>query len=339
MHTSERYSRSMIVADDLRYFLEVSRTGRLLAAGRGLGVTHTTVGRRIAALERAVGKRLFDRAPSGWTLTDAGHDLVVHAEAVESALLAAMESTASGGGRLAGTVRIATPDGFGAFLLAPNLTGLCVEHPDLNVEIVTATRQDALASREFDVGITLQRPSPRSVDISELADYQLGLYASTAYLERRPPIAHVLELHEHPLIGYVDSLLDVPALRVLDDILPGHRTQIQTNNLTGQWTAATAGLGIAALPLYIGDDDPRLCRILPDEVTVTRKYYLIVPRELKRLARIKAAIELLRSIAEDHPSLITRTVRPAAELRSGFPDVLTSTDSESDDLDLPLGGG
>jgi DNA-binding transcriptional LysR family regulator len=297
----------MIVADDLRYFLEVARTGRLLTAGRGLGVTHTTVGRRITALERAVGKRLFDRAPAGWTLTDAGHDLVIHAEAVESALIAAMESTASGGGRLSGTVRIATPDGFGAFLLAPNLTGLCVQHPDLNVEIVTATRHDALASREFDVGITLERPSPRSVSISELADYQLGLYASTAYVKQQPRISHVLDLHDHPLIGYVDSLLDVAPLRVLDEILPGHRTRIQTNNLTGQWTAATAGLGVAALPVYIGDDDPHLCRVLPDDVTVTRKYYLIVPRELERLGRVKAAIALLRSIAESHPSLITRT--------------------------------
>jgi DNA-binding transcriptional LysR family regulator len=297
----------VIDADDLRYFLEVARTGRLVAAGKGLGVNHTTVGRRITALERALGNRLFDRVPTGWVLTDAGHELIVHAESIESALLAAMEGAASGGGRLSGTVRIATPDGFGAFLLAPSLETLFAQNPDLDVEIVTATRHDVLAAREFDVAVTLERPSPRSVDISELADYRLGLYASAAYLETHPRISHVLDLHEHALIGYVDSLLDVPALRIFDEVLPGHRTQIQTNNITGQWLATAAGLGVAALPLYIGDPDPRLVRILADEVTVLRKYWLIVPRELQRLARVRTAIAMLRSIAAGHAGLITRT--------------------------------
>ncbi|QYB00811.1 LysR family transcriptional regulator [Rhodococcus sp. USK10] len=297
----------MIDADDLRYFLEVARTGRLVAAGRGLGVNHTTVGRRITALERALGNRLFDRVPTGWVLTDAGHELVVHAESIESALLAAMEGAASGGGRLSGTVRIATPDGFGAFVLAPHLDALYSQHPDLDIEIVTATRHDVLAAREFDVAVTLERPSPRAVDISELADYRLGLYASADYLDTHPRIAHVLDLHEHALIGYVDSLLDVPALRILDEVLPGHRTRIQTNNITGQWTATAAGLGVSALPLYIGDPDPRLVRILDEEVTVLRKYWLIVPRELQRLARVRAAISALRSIAAAHEGLVTRT--------------------------------
>jgi DNA-binding transcriptional LysR family regulator len=296
----------MIDADDLRYFLEVARTGRLVAAGRGLGVNHTTVGRRITALERTLGNRLFDRAPTGWVLTDAGHDLIVHAESIESALLAAMESAGSGGGRLSGTVRIATPDGFGAFLLAPNLAGLRSQHPDLNIEIVTATRHDVLAAREFDVAVTLERPSPRGVDISELADYRLGLYAAGDYLRAHPQITHILDLHDHTLIGYVDSVLDVPALRILDELLPGHRTQIQTNNITGQWTAAVAGLGIAALPLYIGEPDPRLEPVLAEDVTVRRKYWLIVPRELRRLARVRAATAMLRSIAADHSGLDTR---------------------------------
>ncbi|MFF2110072.1 LysR family transcriptional regulator [Rhodococcus koreensis] len=297
----------MIDADDLRYFLEVARTGRLVAAGKGLGVNHTTVGRRITALERALGNRLFDRVPTGWVLTDAGHELVVHAESIESALLAAMEGAASGGGRLSGTVRIATPDGFGAFVLAPNLETLYSQHPDLDIEIVTATRHDVLAAREFDVAVTLERPSPRAVDIGELADYRLGLYASANYLDTHPRISHVLDLHEHALIGYVDSLLDVPALRILDEVLPGHRTRIQTNNITGQWTATAAGLGVSALPLYIGDPDPRLVRILEEEVTVLRKYWLIVPRELQRLARVRAAIAALRSLAAVHEGLVTRT--------------------------------
>ena len=223
----------MLDPDDLRYFLDVARTRRLVATAKSLGVTHTTVGRRINALERALGSRLFDRDPSGWVLTDAGHALLVHAETIESALLAAMEGAAAGGGRLSGTLRIATPDGFGAFILAPNLADLAHQNPELDIEIVTATRHDMLATRGFDVAVTLERPSPRAVDISALADYRLGLYATPGYLQDHHHINHVLDLHHHTLIGYVDSVLDVPALRFLDDVLPGHRTHLQTNNITG----------------------------------------------------------------------------------------------------------
>jgi DNA-binding transcriptional LysR family regulator len=294
---------AVIDADDLRYFLEVARTGRLVAAAKRLSVNHTTVSRRVAALERSLGNRLFDRAPTGWVLTDAGHELVTHAESIESALQAAMEGSGSRGSNLSGTVRITTPDGFGAFVLLPNLVSLRSTHPDLSIEIVTATRHDALVAREFDVAVTLERPPPRAVDITKLADYQLGLYATAGYLATHRDIADLADLHDHTLIGYVDAVLDVVPLRILDELLPGHRTKIQTNNITGQWLAAAAGLGVAALPVYIGGVDRRLVRILAETVTVRRTYWLVVPSEIQRLARVRAIVAFLHGLV--HGELLT----------------------------------
>lgn len=296
----------MIAADDLRFFLEVARSGRLTAAGKALKVDHTTVGRRIAGLERQIGGRLFDRAPQGWTLTDRGEILLEYAEAVESTLLAASEALSSGGGRLSGTLRISTPDGFGAYVLAPNLGDLCSHQPELDVEIVTATRSDVVGLREFDVAVTLERPSPRLLEVTELADYDLGLYASEEYFSSRPAPKTVLDLYAHTLISYVDVLLDVPALRVWEEVLPGHRAQIQTNNISGQYEAAVAGLGIAVLPLYLAEKDHRLIRILGGDVVVTRRYWLAVPRDLYKLRRIRTAVEMLRSIVRESPYLTTR---------------------------------
>jgi DNA-binding transcriptional LysR family regulator len=293
----------MISADDLRFFLEVSRTGKLVAAARGLGVDHTTVGRRITQLEKASGARLFVRAPGGWELTEAGERLAIHAEAVESSLLAATEELGSAAGRLSGTLRIAAPDGFGAFVLSPGLGNLRARYPDLKVEIVTATRLNLLASKEFDVGISLARPTIRGVESFELAEYPLGLYASAEYLQRHGPISNVDELFEHSVIGYVDSLLDIPALRFLDAALPGVRPAIQTNNITGQWMAAVAGLGVAVLPFFIAEPDRRLVHILDKSVAIRRKYWLAVPRELQRLARIRAAHQELRELVLAHPYL------------------------------------
>ena len=297
---------AVIVADDLRYFLEVARTGRLVAAASRLSVNHTTVSRRIAALERSLGNRLFDRAPAGWILTDAGHELLTHAESIESALQAAMEGSGSGGPNLSGTVRISTPDGFGAFVLLPNLAPLRSKHPDLRIEIVTETRHDALATRQFDLAVTLERPRPRAVEITKLADYQLGLYATVDYLAAHGRITGLADLHEHTLIGYVDAVLDVPPLRILDELVPEHRAQIQTNNIAGQWLAAGAGLGVAALPVYVGDADRRLVRVLAETVTVNRTYWLVVPRDIRRLARVRAVVEILRGLAATHRGLLVR---------------------------------
>jgi len=138
-----------------------------------------------------------------------------------------------------------------------------------------------------------------------LADYQLGLYATGDYLALHGRITGLADLHEHTLIGYVDAVLDVPPLRILDELVPEHRAQIQTNNIAGQWLAAGASLGVAALPVYIGDADRRLVRVLAETVTLKRTYWLVVPRDIRRLARVCAVVEILRALAATHRGLVT----------------------------------
>ena len=103
----------------------------------------------------------------------------------------------------------------------------------------------------------------------------------------------------------MDAVLDVPPLRILDELVPEHRAQIQTNNIAGQWLAAGASLGVAALPVYIGDADRRLVRVLAETVTLKRTYWLVVPRDIRRLARVCAVVEILRALAANHRGLVT----------------------------------
>lgn len=293
----------MFTADHLRFFLEVSRHGRLNEASRALGVDHTTVGRRITSLEKQAGQRLFDRTPSGWRLTEAGRRLVGYAETVESTLVAAFEDQTSSLGSLTGSVRIAAPDGFGAFVLTPNLATLRRAHPDLDVELVTATEHNALGTREFDVAVTLEQPSPRFVVHRKLATYSLHLYATREYLESTPAIRTLEDLRDHTLIWYVGALLDVAPLRFLDSILTDGRAQIQTNNITGHWLAARSGVGIAPLPSYIGEPDEQLIRVVAEQFSIERTYWVAVPRELTGLARVRAVDELLSNVVAEAPHL------------------------------------
>lgn len=304
----------MLSADNLRYFLEVARAGRLSDASRVLEVDHTTVGRRITALERSVGERLFDRAPSGWRLTEAGKRMMPRAEAVESAVMAAYDVQGAMPDVLTGSIRITATDGFGAFIIAPHLVELKAAHPRLSVELVTATVHNAVSERHFDVAVTLERPTSRAVRSDVLCHYDLGLYATAEYLENHPPIAKVSDLRAHTLIWYVNALMDVEPLRILDELPHVQTVDAQISNITGHWLAARSGLGVAPLPAYIANGDERLIRVLPDAFSVRRLYWLVVPRELERLERVRTVCAFLRDTVEAHPdlSLGKRKAQPAS---------------------------
>lgn len=294
----------MVSADSLRYFLHVTRHGRLAPAAKALGVDHTTVGRQINRLEKDLGYRLFERSSGGWTLSEAGQRLLPHAESVEAAVYAA---TADDGSQrqLTGTIRIATPEAFGAFILAPGLGAFRKQYPDLDVHIVTSTRNVVLGLREFDVAVTLQKPQPRDATFRRLTDYALALYATPEYLATHPPIRERSDLLAHTLIWYVDDLLDITPLRFLDDVLPERHASIQTNSVTGHWQAAVAGLGVAPLPRYLGDQDDRVVPVLSDVLGIKQTYWLAVPKEVARFRRVRAAVDLLdRIVAERRCDLL-----------------------------------
>ncbi len=97
----------------------------------------------------------------------------------------------------------------------------------------------------------------------------------------------------------MDDLLDITPLRFLDEVLPGRHVAIQTNSVTGHWQAAVAGLGVAPLPRYLGDQDERLVPILEDVLGIQQTYWLAVPKEAARFRRVRAAVDLLDRIVAD----------------------------------------
>jgi DNA-binding transcriptional LysR family regulator len=290
----------MMSADDLRVFLEVARRRRLTEAAKHLQISHTTVSRHISRLERAAGNRLFDRHVDGWELTEAGTHLIEHAEAIDAALLAAQEECLSEGPAISGRVRVIAPDGFGTYLLLPGLDELRRQHPTLTVEIVTANRHESLTPREFDLAVTIERPQARAVDVYKLTDFTLAFYASPAYLATHAPIAEVDDLYGQSLIWYVDNALEHSTFNLLYELLPRAQAHIQTNYIAGHIEAAAAGLGVAFLPTFIGDNTPRVRRLNDIDAKVVRSYWMSVPRDLARLARVRLMASYVRKVIADH---------------------------------------
>lgn len=286
----------MISADDLQVFLEVSRRGRLMDAAKFLQVNHTTVSRHISRLEKATERRLFDRSHNGWTLTEAGLRLLVHAETVESALLSAEDECTSKGSALSGHVRVIVPDGLGSYVVIPHLSQIRQMHPQLRIEIITANRHSSLAPREFDLAVTIERPHERAVVVRKLADYSLRFFASSEYLAGRPSIARIDDLYDHDLIWYLDDALDDATYSHLFKIAPAAQPHIETNSITGQIQAACRGSGLCLIPTYIGEAIPDLQLIDLREATISKSYWVSAPKDLVKISRVRAMLDYLVSV-------------------------------------------
>lgn len=280
-------------ADDLIYLLEVVRTGRLTDAARRLGVEHTTVSRRIAALEKAVGRRLVHRTARGWRLTDDGEGLLNHAEAVESAIHAVAQLSVGAHSSLGGTVRIAAPDGIGCTVIPDALVGLRIAHPQLEVELTTATRRFDVMSRDYDVAITMERARSRRLAVRHFTDYMMGLYATPEYLATHPSVRQRDDLAKHALVWYVESLLEVAELDIFESHVAPSRPVLRSSNIVAQLRFVTAHGGIGFLPRFLVMNRDDLVPVLPDEVSARRTMYLVARRESLGLARVTATVDAL----------------------------------------------
>ncbi len=279
--------------DNLKAFLAVARTGRLTAAAARLGADHTTVSRRIGALEHALRTKLFDRSPTGYGLTAHGERLLESAEGMESLALAAQSAVGEADLAVSGVVRIGAPEGFGSYFLAPRLAALGGRQPDLEIQLVAIPGVLSLSKREADIAISLSAPREGRLVTRKLTDYRLSLYATPAYLDGRPPILARADLGGHRFIGYIEELLYAPELDYLQAPDVEICAKLKSSNLIAQLRAALAGAGLCVLPDFIAAAEPALVRVLPDKVELQRAFWLVMHADLRGLARVKTVADFL----------------------------------------------
>lgn len=287
--------------DNLRYFLELARSGTLMSAARRLEVDHTTVARRIQVLEKEVGSPLFAREAGGHRLTEAGRRLQPQVEAMEDAFRK-LESTAPAAHEgLSGVVRIGATEGFGTVVLAPRLASFAQQHEGLTIDLLAMPRLVHLSRREADIVVSIERPARGAVVMTKLTDYSLHLYAAKSYLARHKPIKTREDLRGHSFISYVDDLLFSKELQYLDDLHKPDVFALRSTSILAQYRAVATGAGIAVLPAFIADGDRSLRRLLAGQphANLTRTFWMSMPSENKQLARMQAVWAFLREIAGD----------------------------------------
>ncbi len=278
--------------DDLRYFLAVSRTNSFVAAAARLHVTHSTVSRRITALEESLDTQLFLRTEKGCRLTPAGEALLPYAEQLETTVMNLDESLHGKDSQLSGTIRIGTPDGFGNCFLATHLGEFHRRHPHLEVELMAVPMYYSLTKREIDILITITKPASGHVIARKLADYRLGLFAAKSYLENHNRISAKEDLAGHDFVDYIEELLYDENLKFLNEFAPGQTARFRSSTVVGQKNAIVAGVGIGVLPYFMACTEPTLEPILP-ELYAERCFWLQVNPDTRQLARVRATIDFI----------------------------------------------
>lgn len=266
------------------------------AAANRLGVSRTTVLRRISGLEADIGTRLFHRSTEGYELTERGTGVLAYAEKVEAALFELEHAAYGGKQTVVGKVRIGATEGFGSTFIAPYLVELHRRHPDLDVELLALPGFVDMFKRQADLSITLEPPTYGRLVVKKLTDYILRVYASADYLESHPPITAIKDLQDHCLIDYIDDLRISDQLYFLTDTLPGAHAKLTSTSIVAQCKLVSSGAGLAILPSFMARREPDLVVVLPKLVKIKRTFWIVTPSDLSQLPHIRAVKDFLAEL-------------------------------------------
>lgn len=279
--------------DDARVFLAVQRARTLRKAAKIVGLDQATVGRRIAALEHALGATLFLRASDGYALTSAGESVLKAAEKMEQSAHELVRQAQGVDNRLAGEVRVTTTDSLALAFVIPAIADLHVEHPDVRVQLSTSTQMLNLARRESDIAIRTQKPESPDLVARRLARWRVGLYATEDYLRRHGEPERGTGLSGHDLVLYQPFLSGNSPPTLVGEPIHAGRIVATVHSSLMLRAMIRADIGIGEVPVHMGERDG-LVRIWPElSRGAAYEVWLVTHQDLRHTARVRAMIDAI----------------------------------------------
>lgn len=277
--------------DDLRYVLAVAEASSLAAAARALGVNHTTVLRRVSAFEQRLDLRLFDRLPSGYALTAGGEELIAAARRMAETVTGLERHLLGQDLRLEGGLRVTTTDTLMASLLPPLLAAFRERHPGITVEVATTNLFANLTRRDADVAIRPSADPPETLVGRRVSGVAFAIYGAPGLGDARAGHLTLDALRTGRWIGLDDSLAESSVARWMRRSLTEAEIALRCDSLLAVRSAAEAGLGLAALPCYLGDSSPALVRFGAPLLEMATALWVLTHEDLRRTARVSAFTE------------------------------------------------
>lgn len=273
--------------NEFKIVLAIARSGSLVGAAKDLRHDHSTVFRWLNALEKRRGVQLFDRTSSQYVPTDAGLQMVIAAERLETEILALDRSITGQDARLQGKLKITSSETLAYRILNEVLADFRREHDGIELELLVDNRQLDLLRHEADIAIRATRPHEGELFGRKIASTPWTFYGSHLYLSDRGSPTDIASLSAHAVIGWESSAVAAASKWLTENIL-SHAFAYRSSSLINQLMAVKAGLGLALLPCYLGDLAPDINRVQDPLDELTRELWLVTHKDLRNTARVRA---------------------------------------------------
>ena len=293
--------------DKLRIFHAVADAGSLTHAGDKLNLSQSAVSRQVRGLEETLNTNLFHRHARGLILTEQGELLFNATTAMNKRLDAATARIRDSKEEVFGELRVTTTIGFGTLWLAPRLSKLYEQYPDLKVDLMLEERVLDLPMREADVAIRLKEPSQADLIRKRLMTVRMCLFASSEYLKNSGTPQRIEDITDHRLICQNTDTDQVGAgLQLVEQLMMYNvRSLLNVNNYFGVLQGVLHDLGIGVLPDYVVQDFPDLVQVLPDVASADVPVFLAYPEELRQSKRVA----VFRDFVQDEIISYRKTMR------------------------------
>ena len=287
---------------DLKVLLALARAGSVAGAARELQVDHSTVSRRLAALEDAVGAKLLIRGGREFALTNEGRAMLEAAETAEAATAAALRAVRAAKVDAEGHVSVSVAPAFVPVLMRELIPALRQSHPLLNVELRGSFLRADLARGEADIALRMARPAEPDLVARRAMDTGWCVYAARGYLTARGCPASTDELQQHDLVLYADNLHSAPPTRWLEPYKSAAHTAARMDSLETACQAALADGGIVVLPAFVGDAVSELQRVFAAPVAANTGW-VVYHESVREHPRIRAVADALLAFFQAHQAM------------------------------------
>lgn len=284
---------------DFKVLLALARAGSVAGAARELQVDSSTISRRLAALEEAVGARLLIRGGREFTWRPEGRTLIDAGETMEAAATRALRAVRTAKSEVSDTVRVSVAPGFVPVLVRHVLPALREAHPSLRIELDGGFERVDLARGDADIALRMARPDEPGLVACHVLDCGWCAYAAASYLEAQGRPATFDELPQHELVLYIEALHRVPPLRWMEAYRGTARELLRVDNLEIACQTISAGGGIAVLPCFIADAVPELRRVFPDCVAVNPGW-VVYHEAAGDTSRVRVVADALKDFFRSH---------------------------------------
>ena len=280
--------------NDLRYFVAVARSGSTLAAAKALGLSQSTVHRRLGTLEERLGRRLVKRSSTGHRLTKLGEELLPLAEDVEASVARFERHLDARDRNRVGTVRVACPASAAHRLMSAQLLDkFHARHPGLRAEFVMTEEFPDLAQDEVELAIRQGTPDDQTLIARRIADVPWAVFASRAYIERHSRPERLDEIAAHSIVEFDGPIKKHAAALWMRSIAPGATIAARGSSVSEVLMAVKSGVGLAPLPLPFAAQENDLVVVVEPRPELVFSFYLVIHRHAQRIRRVRAFLDFM----------------------------------------------